>query len=111
MPRMIELPKYDSDGAPAGVKDPAEDGGGGIPDVAPVFSPSPEKLKAPGFAGVEGAGLAGGLESGTTNLCAMVGNLTGYGLLYAALSDRKTPSRSAPAAAPGGRIKTARYWR
>ena len=70
-PRMIELPRYDSEGAPAGVKDAAEDGGGGTAGVVVGCSPSPEKLKL-GLPGVEGAGLDGGLESGTTNRCAMV---------------------------------------
>ena len=73
-PRMMELPRYDSDGAPAGVNDAAEDGGGGPAGVVEGLAP---KLKPPRcgvFSGVEGAELPGppGLESGTMNLLAMV---------------------------------------
>lgn len=60
----MELPRYDSDGAPAGVKEAWEDGGG---PAGVVDGLSPRKAKdvdgPESLPGVDGAGL----ESGTTN--------------------------------------------
>lgn len=45
--RIMELPRYESEGAPAGVKDATEDGGGGPAGVVDGRSPkvgSPECL-------------------------------------------------------------------
>lgn len=60
----MELPRYDSDGAPAGVKEACEDGGG---PAGVVEGQSPRNEKDIPFldflSGVDGAGL----ESGTMN--------------------------------------------
>lgn len=64
----MELPRYESEGAPAGVKDAADEGGGGPAGVVDGLL-SPRKIPRTWgvLAGVEGSGLPGGLES-TINL-------------------------------------------
>jgi hypothetical protein len=63
---------YETDGAPAGVVEATEDGGGGPPGVVEGWSGRNEKsVPRPNFAGVAGAGLLGGLLS-TINLEAMM---------------------------------------
>ena len=70
----MELPRNEAVGAPAGVNDAAEEGGGPA-GVVEGLSPRNEKPEPRGWflSGVEGLGLAGGLESGTTNRYAMMG--------------------------------------
>lgn len=58
-PRMMELPRYEAEGAPAGVKLAAEDGGGGPAGVvdgllANMSNERPWELRS----GVEGAELS-----------------------------------------------------
>lgn len=61
----MELPKYDSEGAPAGVNEAADEGGGGGPAGVVDGCPSMKRLL-----GVAGA-LLSGLLSGTRNRCDM----------------------------------------
>jgi hypothetical protein len=56
---------YESDGAPAGVKEAAEDGGGPAGVVEGLSARKEKPVPRPFLSGVDGAGLAGGLESGT----------------------------------------------
>lgn len=59
-PRIMELPRYESEGAPAGVKEAAEDGGGGPAGVVEGLSPNiglPEPNRCP-LSGVEGGRLS-----------------------------------------------------
>lgn len=65
IPRMKELPMYESDGAPAGVNEAAEDGGGPAGVVEGLSARNEKPVPRPLLSGVDGAGLAGGLESGT----------------------------------------------
>lgn len=63
---------YDAVGAPAGVNDAADDGGGPAGVVEGLSAKKEKPVPRDGFrSGVEG--LPGGLESGTMNLKAMMG--------------------------------------
>ena len=75
MPRIIELERKASDGAPAGVHEAFV--GGGPAGVVVGSSPGAKKLRE-FFFGVKGSGLeGGGLESGTANRKAMAGRAVG----------------------------------
>lgn len=88
---------YEADGAPAGVKEAAEDGGGGPAGVVEGLSARNEKpVPRPNLSGVDGAGLPGGLESGTMNREAMM--RTSYTARALQASDLGRPTRRVEAA-------------
>jgi hypothetical protein len=80
-PRIMELPRYDAEGAPAGVKLPVDEGGGSPPGVVEEVAapskqkrlprpPAPPPKRPPGVAGDEKSSSS---SSGTENLLGMVG--------------------------------------
>jgi len=72
-PRMMELPRYEADGAPAGVKLAAEDGGGGPAGVVDGLLANISKERSWELrSGVDGAELSLGTSKRNDMLCCVV---------------------------------------